>query len=306
MLNLDRLRVLHAVSTTGSVVGAARTLHVTTSAVSQQLARLEREAGQQLVERHGRGIRLTEAGALLARHAGDLLIHVERVEAGLAEHRGAVAGTLAIAAFATAARGLLPGVLRDLRSRYPDLSVSLSEQEPHEAIPALRRGHLDVAVVQDWADDVLTVPEGLSRRDLLDDPFDVALPVDHPLAGRDSVAVKELAGDDWIGWSAGQICHDWLVRTLRKDGAEPRVVHTASEHSTQLALVAAGLGVAVIPRLGREPAPPSVRFVPVDPLPTRRIFALWRASAAARPAISATLDALQRSSPLPAVAAPRP
>jgi DNA-binding transcriptional LysR family regulator len=294
MLSLERLRVLHAVSTTGSVVGAARTLHVTTSAVSQQLARLEREVGQQLVERQGRGIRLTEAGALLARHAGDLLTHVERVEAGLAEHRGAVAGSLAIAAFATAARGLLPGVLRDLRSRYPDLSVSLSEQEPHEAIPALCRGHLDVAVVQDWADDVLTVPEGLARRDLLDDPFDVALAADHPLANRDSVAIKELAGEDWISWSTGQICHDWLVRTLHEEGAEPRVVHTASEHSTQLALVAAGLGAAVIPRLGREPAPPSIRFVPIDPPPVRRVFALWRTSAAARPAIGATIDALQR------------
>jgi DNA-binding transcriptional LysR family regulator len=164
MLNLERLRVLHAVWTTGSVVGAARTLHVTTSAVSQQIARLERDVGQKLVERQGRGIRLTEAGALLAHNAGDLLTHVERVEAGLAEHRGAVAGTLTIAAFATAARGLLPAVLTDLRSRYPDLSASLSEQEPHEAIPALTRGHLDVAIVQDWADDALTVPEGLSRR----------------------------------------------------------------------------------------------------------------------------------------------
>ena len=293
MLHLERLRVLHAVWTTGSVVGAARTLHVTTSAVSQQMARLEREVGQLLVERHGRGIRLTEAGTLLARHAGDLLTHVERVEAGLAEHRGAVAGTLMIGAFATAARGLLPGVLRDLRSRYPDLSASLSEREPHEAIPHLVRGHLDVAVVQDWADDPLTVPDGLSRRHLLDDPFDVALPVDHPLADRDSIAVKELASDDWISWDTGQICHDWLVRTLRAEGVEPRVTHTASEHSTQLALVAAGLGAAVIPRLGREPAPPSVRLVPIDPPPTRRVFALWRTSAAARPAIGATLDALR-------------
>lgn len=292
MLNLERLRALHAVMTTGSVVGAARTLHVTTSAISQQLARLEREVGQQLVERHGRGIRLTEAGALLAGNAGELLTHVERVEAGLAAHRGAVSGTLTIAAFATAARGLLPGVLKELRSRYPDLSVSLSEREPHEAVPAVVRGHLDVAVVQDWADDPLAVPDGLSRLDLLDDPFDVALPIDHPLAGRDSVAVEELADDDWISWSSGQICHDWLVRTLR-----PRIMHTASEHSTQVALVAAGLGAAVIPRLGREPAPPSVRFVLLDPAPTRRIFALWRTSASARPAIAATLDTLQRATP---------
>lgn len=286
--------MLHAVWTAGSVAGAARILHVTTSAVSQQMARLERETGQQLTERQGRGIRLTGAGTLLARNAGDLLTHLERVEARLAEYRGAVAGTLSIAAFATAARGLLPGVLADLRSRYPGLSVSLSEREPHEAIPALSRGHLDLAVVQDWADDMLTVPEILSRQDLLDDPFDVALPAGHPLAGRDSVAIGELADDDWISWGSGQICHDWLVRTLHAHGSGPRVVHTASEHSTQLALVAAGLGAAVIPRLGREPAPPSVRFVPLDPAPARRIFALWRSSAAARPAIGAALDAIQR------------
>jgi DNA-binding transcriptional LysR family regulator len=294
MLNFERLRVLHAVSTTGSVAGAARVLHVTTSAISQQMARLERETGQRLAERQGRGIRLTEAGLLLARNAGYLLAQVEQVEADLAGHSGAVTGTLNIAAFATAARGLLPGVLQDLRSRYPDLSVSLSEQEPHEAIPALSRGHLDVAVVQDWAGDTPAVPGGLSRLDLIEDPFDAALPADHPLAGRETITLSELAAEDWISWSTGQICHEWLTRTLRADGTEPRIRHTASEHSTQLALVAAGLGTALIPRLGREPAPPPVRFVPLDPPPTRHIFALWRASSAARPAIGATLNALQR------------
>src|SRR5512144_2539133 len=103
MLSLERLRVLHAVATTGSVVGAAGVLRVTTSAVSQQVNRLEREVGQRLVERHGRGVRLTEAGALLAGRAGELLTHVERVESDLAEHRGAVVGDLRVAAFATAA-----------------------------------------------------------------------------------------------------------------------------------------------------------------------------------------------------------
>jgi DNA-binding transcriptional LysR family regulator len=294
MLNFERLRVLHAVSTTGSVAGAARVLHVTTSAISQQMARLERETGQRLAERQGRGIRLTEAGLLLARNAGYLLAQVEQVEADLAGHSGAVTGTLNIAAFATAARGLLPGVLQDLRSRYPDLSVSLSEQEPHEAIPALSRGHLDVAVVQDWAGETPAVPGGLSRLDLIEDPFDAALSADHPLAGRETITLSELAAEDWISWSTGQICHEWLTRTLRADGTEPRIRHTASEHSTQLALVAAGLGTALIPRLGREPAPPPVRFVPLDPPPTRHIFALWRASSAARPAIGATLNALQR------------
>jgi DNA-binding transcriptional LysR family regulator len=297
VLNLERLRVLYAVQTGGSVVSAARALHVTTSAVSQQMARLEREVGQPLTERHGRGIRLTEAGALLAREAGDLLTRAEQVEGRLAAQRGAVTGALSVAAFATAARGLLPGALGDLRLRYPELSVSLSEQEPHEAIPALSRGDLDIAVVQEWPDSPLAVPDGQSRLDLLEDAFDVALPAAHPLAGCGSVTMTQLAGDDWIGWSTGQICHDWLVRTLRAHGAAPRIRHTASEHSTQLALVAAGLGAAVIPRLGREPAPASVTFVPVDPPPVRRIYALWRASSGRRPAIRATLGALQRACP---------
>ena len=296
-MDLERLRVLDAVHTAGSVVGAARALHVTTSAVSQQMTRLEREVGQRLTERHGRGIRLTQAGTLLAREAAELLAHAEQVEARLAGYRGAVAGTLSIAAFATAARGLLPSALRDLQSRYPDLSISLSEQEPDEAIPAVSRGDLDIAVVQEWPDTPLALPGGLARRDLLEDAFDVALPAGHPLAGQHSVAIKELADDGWISWISGQICHDWLVRTLRAHGAQPRILHTASEHSTQLALVAAGLGVAVIPRLGREPASASVRFVPIDPSPIRRIYALWRASSAARPAISATLGALQRACP---------
>jgi DNA-binding transcriptional LysR family regulator len=292
MLNLERLRVLHAVMTSGSVVGAARTLHVTTSAVSQQLARLEREVGQPLVERAGRGIRLTSAGALLGDHAGVLLTHIERVEAEFARHRGAVTGTVAIAAFATAARGLLPAVLVKLRSQYPDLLVTLTEREPHEAVPALRRGQLDLAVVQDWVDDRMTVPDDLLHCDLLDDRFDIAVPADHRLADRDHVRIRELAGENWIGWSSGQICHDWLVRTLHTAGMKPRITHTASEHSTQLALVAAGLGVAVLPRLGREPLPASVRVVPIEPAPTRQVFALWRASADARPALGAVLHAL--------------
>lgn len=294
MLNLDRLRVLHAVSTAGSVVGAARSLHVTTSAVSQQIARLEREVGQRLTERRGRGIALTEAGLLLARNAGELLSHAEQVQAELAAHHGTVTGSVTIAAFATAARGLLPDALRDLRSRHPDLSASLAEQEPHEALPALMRGDIEVAVVQDWAEDQLTVPGGLSRRDLFDDTFDVALPVDHPLAGRDVLHITELTDHEWISWRTDEICHDWLLRTLRAYGTEPHIRHTASEHSTQLALVAAGLGVAVIPRLGRESLPATVRCLPVDPPPTRRIYALWRTSTTASPAIRATLEALGR------------
>ena len=323
MLNLDRLRVLHAVAAAGSVVGAARSLHVTTSAVSQQVARLEREVDQPLVERYGRGIRLTPAGLRLSRAAGDLMAQVERIESDLAAHRDAVSGPVTVAAFATAARAFFPRVLRDLRERHARLCVSTHEQEPHEAVPALIRGDLDVAVVQDWPGAALTIPPALSRTDLVDDVFDLAVPADSHLAvpadshlavPADSrlavatdarlavaadarlaagVALADLRAEEWIGWSGGQVCHDWLVRTLWADGGGPTPRHTASEHATQLALVAAGAGIALIPRLGRDPGPPSVRFVPVDPPPIRRVFALWRASTTDRPAIGAVLSALR-------------
>jgi len=289
MLNLERLRVLRALAAAGSVRGAAGTLHVTTSAVSQQMARLEREIGQPLVERSGRGIRLTDAALLLAEHADTLLSHAEAIEADLARHRGAVAGELRVAAFATAARGLLPAALRALRDRHPALRVYTAEHEPAVAIPGVAGGDLDLAVVQDWPDEPLAVPPGLDRTGLTDDVFDVALPAGHRLAGRSAVELAELAGADWVSWPAGERCHDWLRRTV----PDATVVHTASEHATQLALVAAGLGVALVPRLGRDPAPPGVRFAAVRPAPARRVFALWRTATARQPAIRALTVALR-------------
>jgi DNA-binding transcriptional LysR family regulator len=289
MLNLERLRVLRAVATTGSVRGAAATLHVTTSAVSQQMGRLEREVGQRLVERNGRGIRLTDAALLLSEHAGALLAQAEAVETDLARHRGAVVGELRLAAFATAARGLLPAALRALHDRYPALRVCTAEQEPIVALPGVAAGDLDVAIAQDWPEEPLAVPDGLSRTGLVDDVFDLALPAQHPLADRPALDLAELADADWIGWSAGQLCHDWLRRTV----PDAAVRHTAGEHATQLAFVAAGHGVALLPRLGRDPVPAGVRFAAVRPAPVRRVFAVWRAAAARQPAIRATLAALR-------------
>lgn len=293
MLNLERLRTLHAVATTGSVRGAAAALHVTTSAVSQQLARLEREVGQGLLERQGRGIRLTDAGARLAGHAARLVEQVELIETDLADQRGAVAGELSVAAFATAARGLLPAVLGALRRDHPELDVRLAELEPAEALTAVGHGDADLAVVQDWPEAPIVLPDGLSSAPLLTDTLDVALPAGHPLSGRETVALEELGDADWVSWPSDQLCHGWLRTTLRHNGIEARVRHTAAEHSTQLAVVAAGLGVAVIPRLGRDPVPPGVRFVALRPAPRRRVSVAWRSSASNRPACRAALHALR-------------
>ncbi|MGP4048591.1 LysR family transcriptional regulator [Streptomyces sp. 2A115] len=293
MLNLERLRTLDALARHGSVSGAAEGLHVTTSAVSQQMSKLEREVGQQLLAKNGRGVRLTDAGRLLAEHAARILSQVELAQSDLEAQRGQVVGELRISAFPTAARGLFPAALAALRAEHPALRVRSRELEPEESVAGVIRGDLDVAVVLDWYNKPMTVPEGLVKASLLDDPADVAMPAGHPLADRASVDLEDFAEDEWVTWGEGEFCHEWLMFTLRAKGIEPVIAHRAEEHHTQLALVGAGLGVCVAPRLGRDPMPAGVRTVPVRHRVSRHVYAVWRADADRRPSIRAAVEALR-------------
>ncbi|MER7396792.1 LysR family transcriptional regulator [Streptomyces sp. NPDC000151] len=293
MLNMERLRTLSAVARHGSVRAAAEGLHVTTSAVSQQLAKLERETGQQLLAKNGRGVRLTDAGRLLAGHAARILSQVELAEAELEAHRGQAVGELRMGAFPTAARGLFPDALAALVADHPQLRARLWEMEPADSVRAVVRGDIDLGVVLDWYNRPLPMPEGLAKAPLLDDSADVAMPSDHRLAGRRTVELEDFAEDAWISWPQGEFCHDWLMFTLRSKGIEPRIAHMAEEHGTQLALIARGLGVAVAPRLGRGPVPEGVSVVPVRHPMRRHVYAIWRADADRRPSIRAAVAALR-------------
>ncbi|MGW7258007.1 LysR family transcriptional regulator [Streptomyces sp. NPDC054834] len=293
MLNLERLRTLDALARHGSVSGAAEALHVTTSAVSQQLGKLEREVGQQLLAKNGRGVRLTDGGRLLAEHAARILSQVELAQSDLEAHRGQVAGELRLSAFPTAARGLFPTALADLRARHPALRVRSGELEPENGIAGVVRGDLDLAVVLDWYNKPMPVPDGLVKAPLLDDPADVAMPAGHPLADRDEVDLGEFAEDEWITWGEGEFCHEWLMFTLRSRGVEPIVGHRAAETHTQLGLVAAGLGVCIAPALGRHPVPPGVVTVPLKQRVRRHVYVVWRADADRRPSIRAAVEALR-------------
>lgn len=253
MLNLERLRTLDALARHGSVSGAADGLHVTTSAVSQQMAKLEREVGQRLLARHGRGVRLTDAGRLLADHAARILSQVELAQSDIEAQRGEVVGEVRICAFPTGARGLFPVMLTSLRADHPELTVRTSELEPEQGLRAVLRGDVDLAVVLDWSNKRLPVPGGLAKAELLDDAPDIAMPAGHPLADRDEVELEDFADDEWVSWPEGEFCYEWLMFTLRSRGIEPRIAHLAGEHHTQLALIAAGFGVCVAPRLGRGP-----------------------------------------------------
>ncbi|MFJ9710014.1 LysR family transcriptional regulator [Streptomyces sp. NPDC101234] len=293
MLNLERLRTLDALARHGSVSGAAEALHVTTSAVSQQLGKLEREVDQQLLARNGRGVRLTDAGRLLAEHASRILSQVELAQSDLEAHRGQVVGELRLSAFPTAARGLFPAALAALRAQHPALRVRSSELEPETGIAGVVRGDLDLAVVLDWYNKPMPLPDGLVKAPLLDDPAEVALPVGHRLAECDEVDLGEFAEDEWITWGEGEFCHEWLMFTLRSRGVEPIVGHRAAETHTQLNLVAAGLGVCIAPLLGRHPMPEGVVMVPLKQRVRRHVYVVWRADADRRPSIRAAVQALR-------------
>lgn len=293
MMDLGRLRALYAVSSYGSVHQAAQVLHVTTSAVSQQIGKLEREVGQPLVERNGRGVRLTDAALLLADHAGRILAQVEEARSELEASRGTVRGHVTLAAFATAARGMAPAVLCALRDTYPELTVELRELEMDDSIPMLARGEVDIAIVNDWDTEPLPIADDIVRVPLLDDLFDLVLPAGHRLAGRPTVNLAEMDGEAWIGWTRSSICNKWLTRTLRELNIEPRIAHTVEDHATQMTLVAAGLGAAMLPRMGRPLPPADVRIVGVRPSLARHIYAITRQGAARRPAVRAVRDALR-------------
>ncbi|MFI8076046.1 LysR substrate-binding domain-containing protein [Streptomyces sp. NPDC086033] len=293
MLNLERLRTLDALARHGSVSGAAEGLHITTSAVSQQMSKLEREVGQQLLAKNGRGVRLTDAGRLLADHAARILSQVELAQSDLEAQRGQVVGELRLAAFPTAARGLFPAAIAGLRSAHPGLRISSRETEPEPAVLAVIRGDHDLAVVLDWYNKPLPMPDGLVRASIVDDTADVAMPATHRHAHRSEVDLEDFADDDWVTWGESEFCHEWLMHTLRSKGIEPRVAHRAQEHPTQLALVGAGLGVCVAPRLGRGAIPESVRTVPLRQSVSRHIYAVWRADADRRPSIRAAVEALK-------------
>jgi DNA-binding transcriptional LysR family regulator len=294
MLSLERLQALRAVSTFGSVTGAASALHLTPSAVSQQLGKLQRDVGQRLIEPYGRGVRLTPAGALLASRAHAILSEVENAESELDRQRAHVIGDLEIAGFATAARAILPQTVARLRKEHQQLRLRVSERQPDEAIRLVVAGHLDIALVNDWMNAPLVLPDGVERLLIMNDAVDLAVPADHPLAERMSVELTELCSEPWITWPHGAICHEWLTQTLRQHGLTPEVTHTAEEHQTQLAMVAAGLGIAVMPRLGRGPTE-GVSIISLMPAFSRQIYAIWRTLASERPAIRVTVSALQET-----------
>jgi DNA-binding transcriptional LysR family regulator len=295
MIDLVALDSLRAVDGYGSVVAAADALGFTPSAVSQQIKRLERQTGVPLLERVGRGVMLTRHGRHLVEQGTRLLADLEELQSGLHQQAGTVAGHVRLAAFSTAMRGLIAPALPPVLAAHPSLRVSLTEREPWDAVDLVATGQADLGVAHSWGDLPLPVPAHVARTMLARDLADVIVRRDHVLAGRAVVTPRDLACEDWIATPEGSICRQWLLRMYDGTGGLPRIAHVAMEFDSHLALVRAGLGIALVPRLGRAPLGPDLVAVPAaDPVPCREIVALHRASMSDSPAIAALLAALAR------------
>ena len=313
MLDVRRLRVLHAVSAYGSVTAAAAALGYSAPAVSQQLAALEREVGMRLTERAGRGVELTPAAHILVGHTDALLARLDAAEADLAALRDQIAGRVALAAFPSAAASLVPAAWAALADSAPQVRLDLTEMEPEESLPAVLRNETDVAVAHEY--DLLPRPLDplFERRDLLDDPVVLAIPSDSALSLADAcdpVPLATLAGQPFLAPRQGTSCAEMIQRACARAGFVPRVVARASDFQVLLSLVAAGAGVTLVPGLAARWLPPRVRLVPpADPV-TRRVFTVSRRGGDRKPAVRVVLDALSAAAGPdaagPAAAIPEP
>ncbi len=296
MLDLRRLRLLRELEARGTLAAVADALGYTPSAVSQQLAVLEREAGVALLERAGRGVRLTDAARVLVAHAGALLERAELARAELdAAAGGAVAGRARIAAFQSVALRLAAPALAALGGEHPQLRTELVEAEPEDALPALALGDVDLVIADEWQDQPRSRLESLDREDLFRDRVLVALPEHHRLAGRDRVPLAALRDEPWAAGHPGTGYVEMLVRACRAlGGFEPDVRHRANDAAVLLAAVARGLAVTMLPDLVGADRHPGVVVRPLEEGDVERtIFLAARSTDRARPSVQAVRAAVR-------------
>ena len=295
MLDLRRLRTLQAVVSTGSIKEAAAQLGYSPSAVSQQIAALQRDTRSILLEPDGRGIRPTEAGLLLAEHAAAILERTAQAEGELTALNAGRLGTLRLASFATAGAELVPPALSRVRAALPELRITLRSSEREDALGLLRRGLIDVAVIEHHRARAGHTDDGLVYLPLLTDPFRLLLPREHRLATRRRISLDELKAETWIDLRCEfDCCRAMNAAAFRRAGFNPTWVAEADEYWPAQGFVAAGLGLALVPALALGITHAGIAVRPLDPLnePTRDVLAVTRAASDISTAVQTMLKAL--------------
>jgi DNA-binding transcriptional LysR family regulator len=302
MLNVSRLHVLREVARRGSFSAAADALSYTQSAISQQIAALEAEAGMALLERRPRGVRLTSAGRTLLDHAEGILARLAAAEAELSAIAGLRGGQLRMASFPTAGATLMPVAIARFRAAHPEVELTLAEGEPEEIAPRLQAGEFDLALLFEFPDtadplgESLTRSESLTRVALLEDPLYLALGRAHPLAARRELRLEDLHGEAWVQTSQASPCARHVVRACHAAGFEPNVSFESDDYQTAQGLVAAGVGVAFIPALALSSVREDIVVRSLSPAPpVRQVIAALPSDARRAPAAPAMLQFLREA-----------
>ena len=294
MMDPVALRSLVAVRDHGSVVAAAAALGFTPSAVSQHVKRLEAHSRQPMLERVGRGVVLTERARQLADRGAWLLAELDGLDRLVQSPDDLVAGTVRLATFATACRGLVAPLLPRLAESAPQLRLQVLEDDPREVVVAVARGRADLGIVHDWTSVRLDLPPDVDTAPLLVDRADMLVHRTHRLAGRRRVTPADLVEEHWAITPSGTICHDWLLEMYAQHGMRPDLRYEADDYATHVALVAEDVAIALVPRLGRVVLPDAVVAVEVeDPTPERTVQLIWRhagANSAARALVQRELE----------------
>ena len=290
-----RLNVLRVVASTGTITAAAASLGYTPSAVSHQLRALARELKVPLLEPDGRNVRLTAAAATLLRRSDELFAHWESIHAELQQASGGGAGRLGLAGFSTAASALLPAVALAAMEEFPRSRIEIVEADPVVCVDMLLSQTVDVAVVVGGAELPHSDDARFVQRPLLEDPLDLLVPREHRLASQRSMLLEDAADEPWLMDRPGSAHHQLVVTACAAAGFSPRHAHRVVEWDTGAALVAAGFGVALVPRLARVPGEQDLVRVPLrgDPTPARRVRTMIRAGTARQPEIALALRVLR-------------
>lgn len=297
MLHLGRLQVLCEVINRGSFSAAAEALSYTQSAVSQSIARLEAETGTTLVVRDRRGIRATVAGATLVDHAEAIFAQVEAAEADLAAVLGLRAGRLRVASFPSAGATLMPLAVARFRQAHPEVTLTLAEGEPEQIGPRLRAGEFDLALLFEFPGVRERPGAGLKSVTLMEDPMNVVLPAEHPLASKRSLSLTDLRDQQWVQTSASSPCARHVVRSCLAAGFEPEVSFESDDYETIQGLVAAGVGVALVPRLALTRLHSGIVVRALAPRsPVRKVTAATMAAPGVAPAAKSMIAVLREVS----------
>lgn len=297
MLDVKRLRILREVVNQGSFSGAADSLYLSQSAVSQQIATLEKEVGMKLLERTREGTKPTDAGRVLVEHADAAICRLDEAERELQAIAGLEGGEVRVASFPSASATLLTQAVSSFASRHPKVRLTVTDAEPEDSLPRLRAGDIDVAVIFDYPATPAPVERDLDHTLLITESMHVALPKNHPLAARAKVKMSDLADEDWLSGGSPSSCALIVRRACLDSGFEPRITFESDDYHVQQGYIAAGLGVTLLPDLALHTLRKDVVVRPTDPeAPMRRVWAASRKtrSAAAEAMLKCLSEAGER------------